>query len=142
MFKSDPLSQAANIVDHGETIFTRNTSFNGSLKSDGPIRIYGTFDGDIETAGSLIVGKAAKVVATITARDVGVAGTVVGNITALERLEIYSGGKVYGDVVARALKIEDGAIFSGQSTMRGEDPDPFLLETPYRSQITDGGQRP
>ncbi|MBI2888245.1 MAG: polymer-forming cytoskeletal protein [Chloroflexi bacterium] len=140
MFKSDPLAQAANVVDHSETIFTRNTSFSGTLKSDGDIRIYGAFEGEIETAGMLIVGKAARVVASISAHDVGIAGTVVGNITAVDRLEIYAGGRVYGDVVAGALRIEDGAIFSGQSTMREADLDPYLLETTHRPEITDRSQ--
>lgn len=130
MPQRDPLAHAADIIDHHETVFTRNTSFSGTLKTDGPVRIYGTFNGDIETTGALIIGQAARVGATIIAQEVGVAGTVVGNITATERLEIYAGGRVFGDVVTRALKIEDGAIFSGQSTMPQPEPDPFLLEAP------------
>ena len=124
----DPLADAANVLDHKETVFSHNTSFSGVLKSDRPVRIYGVFDGQIETAGPVIIGKTARVMATITAHDVGVAGTVVGNITATERLEIFAGGRVFGDVVARSLKIEDGAIFTGQSTMRDPNGDPTLLD--------------
>ena len=137
MFKIDSLVQAANIIDHTETVFSRNTTFSGSLKSDGNIRIYGTFDGEIETAGSLTVGKAAKVVATISAHDIGIAGTVIGNITAVDRLEIYAGGRVYGNVVARALRIEDGALFSGKSTMPDQDLAPFLIEPPHKLELHD-----
>ncbi len=118
-----------NVVDHGETVFTRNTSFHGSVKSDGPIRIYGNVEGDIETAGPCVVGKTARVTASIIAHDVGVAGTVVGSITAEGRVEIYASGRVYGDVVARALRIDDGGVFSGQSTLRESDPGPLLLAT-------------
>ena len=130
MAQHDSLAHAADITDHHETVFTRGTSFSGTLKTDGPIRIYGNFEGDIETTGSVVIGPASRVMASITAQEVGVAGAVVGNITASERLEIYAGGKVYGDVVTQALKIEDGAVFSGQSSMPEPDLDPFLLVAP------------
>jgi cytoskeletal protein CcmA (bactofilin family) len=123
----DPLGNATNVTDHGETVFTRNTSFTGTLKTDGAVRIYGIFEGDIETAGPLIVGKTARVTATISAHDVGVAGTVMGNISALGKVEIYAGGRVYGDIEARALRIDDGGIFSGHSTMRDETVEPFVF---------------
>src|SRR5687768_14609001 len=92
----DPLADAANVIDHRETVFSNNTSFSGTLKSDKPVRIYGAFDGTIEAAGPVIIGKTARVLASITAHDVGVAGIVIGNIVVAERLEIYAGGKVYG----------------------------------------------
>jgi cytoskeletal protein CcmA (bactofilin family) len=126
--KRNPLADAAHVTDHRETILAQNSSFSGTLKCEGPVRVYGVFEGIIETAGTLIVGKFAKVTANILAHEVGVAGTVVGNITALDRVEIYSGGKVYGDVEADSLRIDDGGIFSGQSTMRHQDVDPLMLE--------------
>lgn len=129
MAGQDPLGNATNVTDHGETVFTRNTSFSGTLKTDGAVRIYGIFEGDIETTGPLVIGKTARVTATITAHDVGVAGTVLGNISAVGKVEIYAGGRVHGDIEARALRIDDGGIFSGHSTMREEDPNPYVLET-------------
>jgi cytoskeletal protein CcmA (bactofilin family) len=130
MAEQDPLRNATNVSDHGETIFTRNTSFNGVLKTDGAVRIYGAFEGEIETAGPVIIGKSARVAATISAHDVGVAGTMLGNISAAGKVEIYSGGRVQGDIVARALRVDDGAVFSGRSTMRDDADVPFLVEAP------------
>ena len=118
----DPLGNATNVTDHGETVFTRNTSFSGTLKTDGTVRIYGVFEGDIETAGPLVIGKTARVTATILAHDVGVAGTVMGNITAVGKVQIYAGGRVYGDIEAEGLRIDDGGIFSGHSTKREDAP--------------------
>ena len=124
----NPLHNATNVLDHGETVFTRTTSFTGNLKSDGPVRIYGVFDGDIETTGPVIIGQTARITGTVTAHDVGIAGTVNGSVDAYGRVEIYNGGRVYGDISSSSLRIDDGAVFTGQSTMREEDPDPFLLE--------------
>ena len=140
--KRDPLANALNVTDHGETILTQNTTFSGSLKCEGPVKIYGILDGEVETAGPLIVGRTARVTATIFAHEVGVAGIVVGNITAIDRVEIYAGGKVYGDVLAKALTIEEGAAFSGQSTLREQDPDPFTLEGAGRLSASDSDPTP
>ncbi len=135
----DPLANATNVSDYGDTVFTRNASFTGNLKTDGAVRIYGVFEGTIETAGPLVVGKSARVTATIVAHDVGVVGTVYGNISAAGKVEIYRGGRVYGDIDARALRIEDGGIFSGHSTMKEDEPNPYLLQGPPPAQ--DGHSR-
>ena len=89
---------------------------------------YGVFDGDIETTGPVVIGHTARVTGTVVAHDVGVAGTVNGDINAYGRVEIYNGGRVYGDISSSGLRIDDGAIFTGQSTMREDDSDPFMLE--------------
>ncbi len=113
--------------DDGETVITRNSNIEGSLKADGTVKIYGSFEGEIATAGTLIVGREAQVVATISVHDMRIAGTVRGNIIAAGRVEIFAGGKVWGDIAAATLRIEEGAFFSGQSLMREGTP-PLELE--------------
>jgi len=93
----------------------------GVLRTDGPVYIYGTFAGHVETAGSLFVGPVAQVNADVDAESVAVAGAIRGNITASGQVEILAGGRVYGDIVASALRIDDGAVFSGMSTLPPEE---------------------
>lgn len=109
--------------DKGETVISATTSFTGSLKSDGLITVHGRVEGDIETAGSLLVGRQGQVQATIVAQNVAVAGAVVGNINATERLEIASTGKVLGDINTACLVIEEGGFFHGHSTMTDSKAD-------------------
>lgn len=104
--------------DKGETVISATTSFTGVIKSDGLITIHGKVEGEIETAGSLLVGKSGRVQATVTAQNVAVAGAVVGTITVSERLEIASTGKVLGDIVTSCLVIEEGGFFHGHSSMQ------------------------
>ncbi|MBI4300858.1 MAG: polymer-forming cytoskeletal protein [Chloroflexi bacterium] len=120
----------AHADDAGETIINRDTSFQGTVKSGSGIRIYGTFEGEIETTGTLIIGKSAQVVAAINAHDIGVAGTVRGNLSAKGRVEMFAGGKVYGDIEAASLRIEEGALFVGQSLMKDRSSQPYLIEAP------------
>jgi cytoskeletal protein CcmA (bactofilin family) len=102
-----------------ETVVGPSASLKGHLKSDGGVRIDGVFEGVIEVAGNVVIGDGARVVADVTARNITVAGAVKGNIDGSGRLEILSGGEVYGDIMVAAVMIDEGAIFQGTSRMRG-----------------------
>ncbi len=104
-----------------------NTSFNGTLKLDGNLRIDGICQGRIETAGNVIVGPSAKVLADIVANTVQVWGAVRGNITAQGRLEILPTGRVWGDIRATSLLIDEGGVFRGQCLMATDKVEPLTL---------------
>ena len=113
-----------------ETVIGVNTSFIGTMKSDGNIRIDGSVEGDIEVLGNLIIGETGRVIATIKAQNVHISGAVKGEITAVEQLEISPTGKVWGDITTAALHIEPGGLFRGQSAMTSNIDEPLLLEAP------------
>lgn len=130
MFGRKDVRSAAMAEDSGETVIGSTSNFKGFLKSDNTIRIYGIVDGEVETAGALIIGKTARVLANLSAHEVRVAGAVKGNVTAQSSIEILAGGQVYGDVVSPSLMIEAGAVFSGQSIVKGKDGEPLMLQAP------------
>lgn len=114
-----------------ETHIGSSVSLHGELKAEGNIRIDGLFEGRIETAGNVIIGRTGQVAADIMARNVLVAGMVRGNIMAHEQLDILASGRVKGDIEASTLHIEEGGKHHGQTRMAGaEDDDQFLLEAP------------
>lgn len=137
MFGSTKKPQATPQTMHSktETIIGTNTRFQGSLTSDGNIRIDGSVEGDIEVLGNLIVGESGRVIATVKAQNVHVSGAVKGEITAMEQLEISPTGKVWGDITAAALHIEPGGLFRGQSSMTTTIDEPLLLEAPRSSDV-------
>lgn len=132
--KERPPAQATG-ADKIETTIGATTDFNGHLKSDGGIRIDGAFEGLVETAGNVIVGEGAKVLADVSARNISVAGTVKGNITASGRLEILSTGRVWGDIHVSSFLIDEGGVFRGQSLMQASD-EPLLIEAPRPARDT------
>jgi cytoskeletal protein CcmA (bactofilin family) len=109
-----------------ETVLGPNTSIQGDIRSGGGVRIDGDFGGTIDIAGNLVVGEEAKVVATITAHNVQIQGTVQGSVTA-KRLEILDTGHLWGDIEVDSFVLDDGGFYRGQSKMQG-DMDPPLLE--------------
>lgn len=119
---------AAKVRVELETILGANTSLKGDLRSSGSIRIDGDFEGTLDTVGNLIVGEAARVVATISAHNVQIQGTVQGNVTA-RRIEVLENGKLWGDITMESFALDDGGFFRGKSTMQ-TDSEPPLLEAP------------
>ncbi|NBU64051.1 MAG: polymer-forming cytoskeletal family protein [Chloroflexia bacterium] len=113
-----------------ETVIGSNTSFVGTIKSDGNMRIDGTVEGDVEVLGNLIIGETGRVIATIKSQNCHVSGAVRGEITVVDQLEISPTGKVWGDIMTSALHIEPGGLFRGQSTMSANADEPLLLEAP------------
>ena len=111
-----------------ETIIGANTNFNGHLTCDGSVRIDGVCEGGvIETVGNVIVSPNAMVAADILARNVSVGGAVTGRINASNRLEILSGGRVWGDVEVGSFLLDEDGYFRGQLVMREEPEVPPQL---------------
>jgi cytoskeletal protein CcmA (bactofilin family) len=76
--------------------------------------IEGQFDGTITLPEHcLTVGPNGHVKAEIRARQVVILGSVDGNITAREKIEIRKTGHVVGDLVSAGIAIEEGAYFKG-----------------------------
>jgi len=91
--------------------------WKGSIKGKGGVRIEGTFEGEINLNGLLVIGETGRVTCeNVQANTVIVAGAVKGNITA-EKLEIRSTGQIWGDVNIVAFATEEGAFLRGNITM-------------------------
>lgn len=128
--KKTAAAPAPTLSGKPETVIGANTSFVGTLKADGNIRIDGAVEGDVEILGNLIIGETGRVIATVKAQNVHVSGAVKGEITAIDQLEISPSGKVWGDIITAALHIEPGGLFRGQSAMTSNVDEPLLLEAP------------
>lgn len=116
------------VTDKVETVIGANVSVKGEFVSQGSMRIDGVIEGSIDAKGNVIVGEGAKVVATITAHHVSVAGMVKGNINASGRLEITTKGRVWGDIVAASLAVDEGGVLSGRSQLKDASLPPELSE--------------
>jgi cytoskeletal protein CcmA (bactofilin family) len=101
--------------DTGRTQWGRSLVVKGDVSGNEDLTIFGQFEGTINLQGhSLTIGPEGKVKAEIQAARVVIHGTVHGNITVKERVEIYKTGHVVGDLMAPGISIEDGAYFKGK----------------------------
>ncbi len=113
-----------------ETVLGPTCVMKGILQGDGTIRVEGIFEGSMEISGNLIIGENARVRAEVRATNVSVAGLLIGKIHASGRVEILSSGKVWGEISAGSLVIDEGGYFRGQSVMPGAEPEFPMLEAP------------
>ena len=105
-------------------VLGKTTSFHGLLKFKNTLWIQGKFTGTIEATGALIVDKDAVVEADrISVSSLTVYGTVSGAIHALDKIDMYSGAHVRGDLAAARLRIADGVLFEGQCSMISAEKD-------------------
>jgi cytoskeletal protein CcmA (bactofilin family) len=116
---------------HSVVTFGKQTSFNGMLKFHETLLVQGQFKGTIEASGALIVDRDAVVDADrINVSSLTVYGTVIGDIYALDKVDMMSGAKVQGDVTAARLRIADGVLFKGQCNMTSVDKEVEIFSRP------------
>ena len=77
----------------------------------------GKFKGEIVSNDTLIVGEKAAIHASIRAGIVLISGEVVGNVLATERVELRGTARVFGDVEAPVIVVEEGVRFEGHCRM-------------------------
>jgi cytoskeletal protein CcmA (bactofilin family) len=103
-----------------DTIVGKDTEIKGTVIASSGLRIDGKMEGEIHNKGDVVVGKGARVRASIKARHLTLAGDVEGNIDLSGKLEIESTGRLKGDIKVAALVIADGGFFDGSSKMTKE----------------------
>jgi cytoskeletal protein CcmA (bactofilin family) len=95
---------------------------NGEVRFTEVFRVDSKITGKlISDTGCLVVGESGIVQAEVHAGFVEVYGTIEGTITAKYKVEIRTGGRVYGDIYTPILNIEHGAMFDGKCRMIEEE---------------------
>lgn len=98
------------------TRLTGDTNFKGMLRIDGHV------SGKVSSQdGTLIVSSSGTVEATIQVAVAQIFGTVNGDITAAERIEMGRVAKVTGNIQTPALVVEQGAVFEGTCRMTNKN---------------------
>jgi cytoskeletal protein CcmA (bactofilin family) len=93
------------------------TQLKGEITGSEAVVVEGLVEGTIRITGHLRVGPGGKVKATVSAQSVVVAGELVGDCHATERVEIETTGRLTGNIRAPRVVIVEGATFRGNSDM-------------------------
>ncbi|NRA67500.1 MAG: polymer-forming cytoskeletal protein [Pseudobacteriovorax sp.] len=123
MFNNNPKKTAVKQVkkehsrDYAVTILTNGCHFAGKMYCRGSTRVGGRVEGEIVSEGLLILEEEAVVDANITCEEIVLQGKITGTITAKSRVEMSRTCTFSGDVITPSLVIEEGAVFTGRSTM-------------------------
>ncbi len=120
-----PRSLGAQPIEPGAVAgnVSKAISIKGEITGREDLFVDGEVHGSIHiTEGSVTVGPNGRVTADIEAREIFVRGKVKGSLRGRERVQIGRTGEVSGDISARRLGVEEGAILSGKVDIaRGEE---------------------
>ncbi|HEU4439453.1 MAG TPA: polymer-forming cytoskeletal protein [Methylomirabilota bacterium] len=102
-------------IDEGSEIEGRYT-FRGT------VMLNGRFKGEIASEDTLIIGERGVVQADIRVGRLQVSGEATGNLRATERIDLKRTARVYGDLEAPVVVIEEGVVFEGHCRMAKPSP--------------------
>jgi cytoskeletal protein CcmA (bactofilin family) len=104
-------------IDDFDTILSEDIEFTGRLSIEKSFLIRGKVSGEVNASGLLVIDEGAVVNANIKAGKVIIFGSVKGNVTATEKVELASSGRLTGNVSAPDIHMETGHYFNGRSIM-------------------------
>ncbi len=97
-------------IDEGSEI-------EGQCTFGGTVMLNGTVRGEITCTDTVIIGEKGIAHTTIRAGAIVISGQVVGNLMATQRVEMRDAARVFGDIEAPVVVMEEGVIFQGHCQM-------------------------
>lgn len=106
-----------------------DSEIEGRYSFKGTVMLNGRFKGDISSSDTLIIGEKGSVTGDIRAGQVLISGEVVGNVFCTERVELKRTARVFADVEAPLVVVEEGVLFEGHCRMTKANPNAEALPT-------------
>ena len=100
-------------------VIAKNTKIVGDILSEGDFRIDGVVEGNIKTAGKVVVGKQGFIKGTLQGTDAYFEGKFSGKLALSGTLTLKSSAHIEGEVVVGKLAVEPGATFNVTCVMKG-----------------------
>ncbi len=107
-----------------DSLIGAGTLIEGNIRFAGGLRIDGEVKGNVEAAegassSMLVLSEQARIEGSVSVAHVITNGTVVGQVTVTEFLEMQSRAKIVGDVDYALIEMHQGAVIEGRLVHRG-----------------------
>ena len=110
MFSKKPKANYTEALGKTNRIVEK-TIIKGDIISPADFRLDGSFEGNFQTLGKLVIGPAGSLKGTIEAKNVDIEGRFDGKIIVQELLTLKATAVVSGEVFCGKIAIEPGADF-------------------------------
>ena len=118
-----PTSTPAAASGNKVAMIGEGISITGDVTANSNLKVEGRIEGaSVTSSQDVEVAEAGVVLASITAREVKIAGAVSGDISGSEKVLISKSGRVQGNITAPRVQLEDGALFRGSIDMNPAEP--------------------
>ncbi len=105
-------------------IIGSGTKITGNIEANGDLRIDGNLEGNLQTAGKLIIGETGFIKGETKVKIADISGKYEGKLIASELVVLRAGSNFTGDLFTNKIIIEEGSVFNGTCTMKKETNDP------------------
>lgn len=95
----------------------KGTVIEGNVKTESSLRIDGKIKGSLQCKNTLTVGESGVIEGDVEANNAIVGGRIKGKVIVQEKLVLEAKASLHGELKAKKLIIDEGAIFDGTSTM-------------------------
>jgi len=115
---------AAGTAARKESLIASDITIEGKIEGAGSVRIAGSFKGDVNVQGDLMIEAGARLTGSVRADKVVIAGELEGNVEGASRVDLQQSGVITGDVKAGSLTVAAGARMRGQAVFGWDDAAP------------------
>lgn len=103
-----------------DTLIGKRAVITGDITGKGNFKIDGTVDGNITIKGDLVTGDKSVITGDIVAKNIIIAGNVIGDVEASGQLTIKATGSISGDQKCGSLIVEEGSSVVGKCEISGK----------------------
>lgn len=96
------------------------TTYQGHLNFQGSVRIDGSFTGEVQSEGTLIIGREASVEGKVRVGQLVLSGNVRGEIEAAKKVVLHKTAVLVGQLTTPVLVMEEGAVVEGEIRMNSQ----------------------
>ena len=126
-------------IEQGINRIVEGTLVEGSIRSEGSIRIDGHFVGDIHTTARLVIGAQGRVEGNVDCQDCESQGVVSGNLRVVGLLTLKASSAVSGEIRYGRMAVEAGARIEGvckldDVSVEAETPEPPVKNLDHAGQ--------
>jgi cytoskeletal protein CcmA (bactofilin family) len=89
----------------------------GQLHFEKGLQLLGKVEGEIESAGQLVIGDGATLTGDAKAGTIRLDGKVKGNLTAESRVQLSASARLEGDLCTARLEVAEGAVLVGRCSI-------------------------
>ena len=122
------------------TYIAPDTEISGGMAGKGPYIFCGHVEGDCDIDGPVTLAAGGTWKGTMKATDLIIAGTVEGDVIALQRVEVAGTAKVTGSLAGDSIAVAEGAIIEGEIRVTSGDEPLHFEEKRSREQTSSEAQ--
>ncbi len=130
-----------------QTTIGPDASFKGEMQFKKGMRLFGQFEGQIDSKGELMIAEGAKLLGEAAADSIKIEGFVKGNVSADGCVQLSDSARLEGDIRTSRLQVADGAILIGRCSVGAGQgngsakPQAPQAQTPPNKGAQQGGKR-